>query len=201
MKEKALFPHDPPAFSLPCQSRLDLISGGARSGKSRFAVETALRSGKNRLFVATAQAWDAEMQERIRLHQEERRENFRTLDAPFGLHQHLQLLGPFDVILIDCLTLWISNLIMQEKDDTAIREEIQLGLHSAMTKAPRVLLVSNEVGFGIVPDNALARRFRDLNGRLQQDIAMVAHEVHMAAIGVILPLKKLSRIASEADHA
>lgn len=196
-----MFPHDRPAFSLPCQSRLDLISGGARSGKSRFAVETAMRCGKNRLFVATAQAWDAEMQERIRLHQEERRENFQTLDAPFGLHQHLELQGPFDVILIDCLTLWISNLIMQDKDDTTIREEVFLGLQSAMAKAPRVLLVSNEVGFGIVPDNALARRFRDLNGRLQQDIATVAHEVHLAAIGVILPMKKLSRLAAEADHA
>jgi adenosylcobinamide kinase/adenosylcobinamide-phosphate guanylyltransferase len=201
MKDKALHSHHTPVFSLPHQSRLDLISGGARSGKSRFAVETALKSGKKRLFVATAQAWDAEMQERIRLHQEERRENFQTLDAPFGLHQHLLKEDVFDVILIDCLTLWISNLMMQEKSDAEIRQEVELGLIAAMNKAPRVLLVSNEVGFGIVPDNALARRFRDLNGRLQQDIATVAHEVHMAAMGVILPLKKLSRLAFEGDHA
>lgn len=201
MKVPDVFADDPPVLSLPCQSRLDLISGGARSGKSRFAVATALKSGKNRLFVATAQAWDAEMQERIRLHQEERREDFHTLDAPFGLHQHLRLQPSFDVILIDCLTLWISNLMMQEKDDTTIRHEIHLGIQAAMTKAPRVLLVSNEVGFGIVPDNAMARRFRDLNGRLQQDIAAVAHEVHLAAMGVILPMKKLSRLATEADHA
>jgi adenosylcobinamide kinase/adenosylcobinamide-phosphate guanylyltransferase len=201
MKVPAVFADDPPVLSLPCQSRLDLISGGARSGKSRFAVATALKCGKNRLFVATAQAWDAEMQERIRLHQEERREDFQTLDAPFGLHQHLEHGASFDVILIDCLTLWISNLMMQDKDDSTIRQEIHLGLRMAMTKAPRVLLVSNEVGFGIVPDNALARRFRDLNGRLQQDIAAAAHEVHLAAMGVILPMKKLSRLATEADHA
>ncbi len=193
--------HDPSAFSLPCHSRLDLISGGARSGKSRFAVETALGSGKNRLFVATAQAWDAEMQERIRLHQEERREEFQTLDAPFAMHEHLDRQGSFDVILIDCLTLWISNLMMQDKDDATIRREVELGLVSAMHKAPRVLIVSNEVGFGIVPDNALARRFRDLNGRLQQDIARVAHEVHLAALGVILPLKKLARLTAESAHA
>jgi adenosylcobinamide kinase/adenosylcobinamide-phosphate guanylyltransferase len=201
MKDKALLPHHSPVFSLPHQSRLELISGGARSGKSRFAVEAALKSGKKRLFVATAQAWDAEMQERIRLHQEERRENFQTLDAPFGLHQHLLLQDSFEVILIDCLTLWISNLMLQEKSDSEIRSEVELGLATAMNKAPHVLLVSNEVGFGIVPDNALARRFRDLNGRLQQDIAAVAHEVHLAAMGVVLPLKKLSRLASEADHA
>ncbi|WP_218110191.1 bifunctional adenosylcobinamide kinase/adenosylcobinamide-phosphate guanylyltransferase [Oligoflexus tunisiensis] len=196
-----MFPVTPLAFSLPPHSQLELISGGARSGKSRFAVETALRAGKKRLFVATAQAWDAEMQERIRLHQEERRENFLTLEAPFGLHQHLELQPAFDVILIDCLTLWISNLMLQDKSDGEIREQVQLGLDAAMRKAPRVLLVSNEVGFGIVPDNALARRFRDLNGRLQQDISSVAHEVHLAALGVVLPLKKLARLAAEADHA
>jgi len=201
MKEKALFSDIPSAFSLPPGSRLDLISGGARSGKSRFAVETALRVGKNRLFVATAQAWDMEMQERIRLHQAERCENFRTLDAPHDVHQHLAAQDSCDVILIDCLTLWISNLMLQEKSDASIRDEIQLGLHAAMDKAPRVLLVSNEVGFGIVPDNALARRFRDLNGRLQQDIGAAANEVHLAALGVILPLKKLARLTAEVDHA
>lgn len=196
-----MFSDIPSAFSVSGQARLDLISGGARSGKSRFAVETALRAGKARLFVATAQAWDPEMEERIRLHQAERRENFQTLDAPFDLHRHLEQQKAFDVILIDCLTLWISNLMLQDKSDAVIREDVQLGLQAAMAKAPRVLLVSNEVGFGIVPENALARRFRDLNGRLQQDIAAVADEVHLAALGVILPLKKLARLAAEDDHA
>ncbi|HYX39053.1 MAG TPA: bifunctional adenosylcobinamide kinase/adenosylcobinamide-phosphate guanylyltransferase [Oligoflexus sp.] len=189
------------AFFLPTQSSLNLISGGARSGKSRFAEQTALRVGENRLYIATAQAWDAEMRERIKSHRIERGDRFRTLNAPFALHHALAEQPKCDVIVIDCLTLWISNLLLQEKTDAQIREDVHLGLHAAMIQAPRVLVVSNEVGLGIVPDNALARRFRDLNGRLQQDISGAADEVFLAAFGVILPLKKLVRLAAEDNHA
>lgn len=177
-------------------ARLDLISGGARSGKSRFAVEAALRSGDNRLFVATAQAWDQEMQERIQLHKDERQDFFRTLDAPMHLHERLQNEAPCDVILIDCLTLWISNLLLADVDEAGIREQIDRGLSAALQKAPHVLIVSNEVGLGIVPDNALARRFRDINGRVQQDIAAAADEVYLAAMGIVLPMKKLAHMAA-----
>ncbi len=187
-------------FSLPFTGRLDLISGGARSGKSRYAVQLALQAGKNRLFIATAQAWDQEMRERIQLHQEERLDNFKTLDAPTDLHVHLAREANYDVILIDCLTLWISNLMMQDASDQTIREQVQLGLEAALKKAPHVILVSNEVGFGIVPDNALARRFRDLNGRLQQDISHHATEVYLAALGIVLPLKKLSQLTQAFTH-
>jgi adenosylcobinamide kinase/adenosylcobinamide-phosphate guanylyltransferase len=189
-----------PAFTILRSGRLDLISGGARSGKSRFAVDLALRSGKHRLFIATANAWDDEMRQRIALHQVERQDHFQTLDAPTDLHLHLEQKDHFDVILIDCLTLWISNLMMQERSDASIRSEIERGLQAAVTKAPQVILVSNEVGLGIVPDNALARRFRDLNGRLQQDIGEIADEVHLAALGIVLPLKKLAQMAHGADH-
>lgn len=181
---------------LPFSPGLHLISGGARSGKSRFAVELAQQKGMKRLFIATSQAWDDEMQERIRLHKIERQNLFHTLEVPLFLDQALESQALYDVILIDCLTLWISNLLFHELSDYAIQMQIKRGLEAALLKSRHVILVSNEVGFGIVPEHALSRRFRDLNGRLQQDIGAAAQEIHLAALGVILPLKRLAQLAA-----
>ncbi len=174
------------------EGRLILISGGARSGKSRFAHQLALTLGQDRLFVATAQAWDGEMRTRISAHQVERGQDFETLEEPMFLKQALASQSPRDVILIDCLTLWISNFLITERfEDADIQAAILESIACARQNARTVLLVSNEVGFGIVPDNALARRFRDLNGTLQQKIAAVSDEVYLAVLGQVLPLHKL----------
>ena len=188
-----------PNLIVPAFKTLHLVSGGARSGKSRFAVNLALQNGHDRLFIATAQAFDAEMQTRILLHQNERRDDFRTLEAPLDLHIALDKQAACDVIVIDCLTLWLSNLVHTGLNDQDIQQHINLGLQAALAKARKVILVSNEIGFGIVPDDALARRFRDLNGRLQQDIGAAALEIHLAALGVILPLKQLARLAAQSQ--
>ncbi len=174
------------------QSRLILISGGARSGKSRFAHQLALSLGSNRLFVATAQAWDQEMKARISAHQDERGADFDTLEEPLDLEKAFETQSFRDVILIDCLTLWISNYLLDDRfSDEEIKAKIQDSLSAALQRAGTVILVSNEVGFGIVPDNALARRFRDLNGSLQQAIAARANEVYLSVLGQTLPLHKL----------
>lgn len=173
------------------QGQLTLITGGARSGKSNFAHRLALRSGEDRLFVATAQAYDAEMQRRIELHQAERGSHYRTLEANIDMANALRALAPADVILIDCLTLWVSQLMFADYPDEAIETMIGEGIAVARSQAAHVILVSNEVGFGIVPDNALARRFRDLNGRLQQLLAQSADQLYLACMGRVLPLHTL----------
>ncbi len=174
------------------RSSLHLITGGARSGKSRNAHLLALKLGVNRIFVATAQAYDGEMQQRIELHQSERGDAYRTIEASRDLPGSLSLLEDrVDVILIDCLTLWISNLLFEDLNDAEITKRILSGLDIARQKASHVILVSNEVGFGIVPENALARRFRDLNGRLQQLIAASADTLYLACMGRVLPLHHL----------
>ncbi len=171
---------------------LILISGGARSGKSHFAHKLALSLGQKRLFVATAQAWDEEMHTRITTHQEERGDSYETLEEPLNLTDALSTRPPYEVLLIDCLTLWISNhLMIDQLTDQEIRESILAHVQAARRKAQYVILVSNEVGFGIVPEYPLARRFRDLNGTLQQALAAQAQRIYLAVLGQILPLHKL----------
>jgi len=137
--------------------------------------------------MATAQPADAEMADRIARHQADRGERWRTVEAPIELPQALTKNDDVRrVILVDCLTLWLSNLMLQDRDVIAARGD----LLSALKRVDAtVLLVTNEVGMGIVPDNALARRFRDEAGRLHQEIAACADEVWLIAAGLALPLK------------
>lgn len=178
-------------------ARLYLVTGGARSGKSAFAHELALRLGQKRLFVATAQAFDPEMRERIERHQSERGAAYRTLEEPRDLSSRLAEVEPFDVILIDCLTLWLSNLLLADTRPEAIEEAVLAGVAAARLKAKHVILVSNEVGFGIVPPHPLGRLFRDLNGRLQQLLAAKADALYLAVMGRVLPLHQLGLTAHE----
>ena len=183
------------------RGRLTLISGGARSGKSHAAHQLALHAGSTRLFIATAQAWDDEMRARIRAHQHERGRDFQTLEVPMHLADALApLSNSFDVILIDCLTLWITNLLLAGWDEEAIGREIEAGLQTAQSKARDVILVSKEVGLGIVPDNALARTFRDVSGRMQQKIAGQAQRIYLVFMGRALPLHQLGRDLQELVH-
>jgi len=169
---------------------LTLVLGGARSGKSRYAQSAAETRADERgvrpTLVATATAGDGEMADRIARHQAERGARWRTVEAPLALADTLAGLGRDDVAVIDCLTLWLSNS-MAEDHGHATR---LAGLIPALLACPaRLWLVSNEVGWGIVPDNALARRFRDEAGWLHQKIAEVGDEVLLIVAGLPLTLK------------
>jgi adenosylcobinamide kinase / adenosylcobinamide-phosphate guanylyltransferase len=167
------------------QSPITLVLGGARSGKSRFAEGLlADRAGK-RVYLATAEPGDAEMQARIRQHRERRGPGWRTVEAPLDIVPVLQSVKE-DAVLLDCLTLWLSNLMAAGRDV----EAAGAGLRAALAEAQApVVLVSNEVGLGIVPDNALARDFRDRAGRLNQAIAAAAARVYFLAAGLPVLLK------------
>lgn len=163
---------------------LHLILGGARSGKSRHAEELIERLAPPWTYIATAQAYDAEMVERIALHRSRRGEGWQTLDAPHDLASTLAALPPEAPVLVDCLTLWLSNRLLAEADTQAE----SLALADALTRHEgHLFVVSSEVGLGIVPDNALARRFRDAQGRLNQMVAARADSVTLMVAG--LPMK------------
>ncbi len=162
-----------------------LVLGGARSGKSRHAQALAEAMTPTGCFIATAQAWDDEMRDRIARHQADRDERWTTVEAPMALPEAVAEHSQADrVLLVDCLTLWLTNLLLGEADLTAAGD----ALVAALAHAPGpVVLVSNEVGFGIVPDNALARRFRDAQGTLNQRLARVCDATDLVVAG--LPLR------------
>ncbi len=165
-----------------------LVLGGARSGKSACAEALALAHPPPRLYVATAEAGDAEMAERIHLHQSRRADQWTTVEEPLDLPGTIGRLAgdPDTTLLVDCLTLWLSNLMMAERDiDTATADLIA----ACDQVRGRLILVSNEVGLGIVPENALARAFRDHAGRLNQRVAARADRVLFVAAGLPLTLK------------
>jgi adenosylcobinamide kinase/adenosylcobinamide-phosphate guanylyltransferase len=166
-----------------------LVGGGARSGKSGFALARARALGARRVFVATAQAFDGEMDRRIALHRAERGDDFRTLEEPLELPRLLAGLDGADVVLVDCLTLWLSNLLLRGDGEERILADVEELCAALATRPFHTVLVSNEVGMGIVPENALARAFRDVAGLAHQRIAAVADEIHVAILGVVLRLK------------
>jgi adenosylcobinamide kinase / adenosylcobinamide-phosphate guanylyltransferase len=163
---------------------LTLVIGGARSGKSRFA-EGLVGTGPRR-YIATAQAWDDEMRARIEQHQADRGDGWTTVEAPLDLAGALADAQPHEVVLVDCATLWLSNHLLAEHDLEA--ESTQLLAALSACPAP-VVIVSNETGFGIVPDNALARQFRDAQGRLNQRFADQAELAVLVVAGLPIVLK------------
>ncbi len=167
-----------------------LILGGARSGKSRFAEQCAIQTALPVCYVATATAGDREMAERIARHQAERPSGWRTIEEPRELAAVLlHEAVPNSCLLVDCLTLWLANLFEAGTDIPAARDELA---HLLPQLPGEVLLVSNEVGLGIVPDNALARLFRDEAGRLNQALAAACDRVTFVAAGLPLTLKDTS---------
>jgi len=164
-----------------------LVLGGARSGKSRMALERAESLPGELVYIATAEALDAEMSDRIARHRAERGARWQTVDAPLDLAGAL-LRGDVagKVIVVDCLTLWLSNLMLRDQDVVGATSAF---LEALARRQGTVLLVSNEVGMGIVPENALARRFRDEAGRLNQAMARAADEVVFVCAGLGLRMK------------
>ncbi|SKA28178.1 bifunctional adenosylcobinamide kinase/adenosylcobinamide-phosphate guanylyltransferase [Consotaella salsifontis] len=164
-----------------------LVLGGARSGKSAFAERRIEEIGRPARYVATAEIWDEEMRERIARHRARRGPLWSTVEAPLDLVGALEEAPADMAILVDCLTLWLTNLMLAERDIGA--ESRRLTEWLSRPREARVFLVANEVGLGIVPDNALARAFRDHAGRLNQAVAAIATEVHFLAAGLPLRLK------------
>ena len=165
---------------------ITLVLGAARSGKSRYAESLVTASAPPCLYVATGEAHDDDMAARIAEHRARRGPEWRTVEAPRDLPGAVAAAPVGNAVLVDCLTLWLSNLIMTEAD--VVAEALRLDEVLVATKVP-VVLVSNEVGAGIVPDNAVARSFRDAQGRLNQQVAARAHRVVLMVAGLPLVVK------------
>lgn len=167
--------------------RSALVLGGARSGKSSFAENLVIQSGLTRHYIATGRAWDDEMRERIRAHQAQRGAGWITHEEPVDLVGKLQAIdAPDCAVLVDCLTLWVTNLMLDERD---IPAECARLVDLVSRLKGRVVFVSNEVGLGIVPENRMARDFRDHAGRLHQSVAAHCAEVYFIAAGLPLKMK------------
>ncbi len=168
--------------------KIIFVLGGAKSGKSAFALAKAEAFQGRKAYIATAQPLDDEMRERIRKHRDQRGKDWETFEEPREMARVLNEVGVgYSAAVIDCLTLWLSNLLPGTEDPDGeigtLLSALRYGDH------PPFFVVSNEVGMGIVPDNALARRFRDLAGRLNQEVAAIADEVYLVTAGIPLKIK------------
>lgn len=173
--------------SFPCT----LVFGGVRSGKSRHAEALCRATQLTRVYIATAAAYDEEMHTRITGHKTQRADDgWATVEEQHDLSSALvRELAPDTIVLVDCLTLWLTNRLLA---DAPMDEEFDRLIDTLTVRRGPVVLVSNETGLGIVPENALARRFGDLQGRLNQRIAALATDVHFIAAGLPLTLKESS---------
>jgi adenosylcobinamide kinase/adenosylcobinamide-phosphate guanylyltransferase len=170
--------------------RLIVVGGGVRSGKSAFALELARGLGVRRAFVATAQAFDREMLERVERHVRERGSEFETYEEPRELAALLDRLQA-DVVVVDCLTLWLSNRLLSEPQPSVaeLERDIDALAEALARRSNHVIVVTNEVGMGVVPESALGRLFRDLAGRAHQRVCAAADEIYFAALGCMLRLR------------
>ena len=180
--------------------RLTLIGGGARSGKSSFAQGLGLRRGDRRTYVATAQALDAEMADRIARHVDDRGTDFETLEVPEELEVALTELEHSDVVVVDCLTLWLSNLCCADYELEEIERRIQRLTQVLAARTRETIVVTNEVGLGIVPLSSLGRLFRDVAGRMHRELAAEADEVYLGAMGAMVRLKPAPVVALFGDE-
>jgi len=167
-----------------------LVIGGCRSGKSRHALYLSEQVPGQKIFIATCMPQDKEMEQRVLLHRQQRSSVWKTLEVPLLIPETINkhsLKG--NVILIDCLTLWINNLIMDDEDPTKIDIQIRKLTQSIKKAKCPVILVSNEVGTGIVPENRLARLFRDITGFVNQKVAACVDQVIWMVAGIPLKIK------------
>ena len=167
-------------------SKTILVTGGARSGKSAIAEKLACAAGPARVYIATAEARDGEIAARIAAHRARRGEGWTTLEAPLDLAGALSATDGQGPRLVDCLTLWLSNLMLADQDWERAADALV-----ALLPAQRdpIIFVTNEVGAGIVPDNAVARAYRDAAGLINQRLAAAADEVYLAVAGIPLRIK------------
>jgi adenosylcobinamide kinase/adenosylcobinamide-phosphate guanylyltransferase len=168
--------------------RVILIGGGSRSGKSDFALSLARRLGRSRLFLASARAGDDEMRQRIDRHRQTRGPDFATIEEPVNVAAVIRQ-GGGDVLVFDCLTLWLANLLLEGQGSDAILDRVAELVEALASPPLHVLIVTNEVGMGIVPESELGRAFRDLAGLAHQRLAARADEVYFAVLGTMLRLK------------
>jgi adenosylcobinamide kinase/adenosylcobinamide-phosphate guanylyltransferase len=173
---------------------LTLVLGGARSGKSRFAQSLCETAGRV-VFVATARLDDDDMRARAAHHQQARPKHWHTIEEPLEIARVVETCGAdFDLVLIDCLTLWLSNLCWEHRDHSqevlriAVSEEVARLIAAASGSS--VIVVSNEVGYGLVPESPVGRLFRDLQGWLNQDLARAANSVYQVVAGIPIPIKR-----------
>ena len=170
--------------------KIVLVLGGIRSGKSRFALKLGEGMGERRVFIATGQALDPEMRRRIRKHQSSRSKSWTTYEEPISLPTVLEKVnGQCDVILVDCLSLWLSNLLHLEIKEKELSTHLKELLRSLTSLTTPAILISNEVGLGVIPANPLARKFCDLAGMLHQKIAHMADQVYFITSGISKQLK------------
>lgn len=168
---------------------ITLVTGGSRSGKTACALDLALKH-KSRVYLATAEAFDDEMADRIRRHQEERADRFQTLEEPLDLAGALRKIPEgTDVVLIDCLTVWLGNLMHKNGQQPDPYEEVHAFLKTLETPPCNLVIVTNELGSGIIPHDAMTRCYRDHAGWLNQDVAKRADNVLLVACGLPLALK------------
>lgn len=178
---------------------ITLVLGGARSGKSAFAEKLVQDRNLNQIYIATAEVLDDEMHLRVEHHKESRGRGWLTVEEPIDIASVINKYSSAEnVILVDCLTLWLSNIMAQELSPKTMFKNLVIALENAKGS---VILVSNEVGLGIVPSNALAREFRDEAGRLNQMIAQAANNVYFTAAGLPMQLKKDDNILLETSNS
>ena len=172
-------------------NELTFVIGGCRSGKSTYALQTAEKiNGDKKIFVATCLPQDEEMAQRVARHQKERGQHWTTIEEPLYLPELISEHGPSaDVMLIDCLTLWASNLLMKTADETKWEEIVSQLVDALKTASCPLVVVSNEVGTGIVPENKLARQYRDIIGRVNQAVAKTAGKVVWMVAGIPVVVK------------
>jgi len=178
------------------KKKITFVIGGCRSGKSSFALNQANKiqanslERKNKYFIATSVPSDSEMEKRVEKHQKDRGEGWYTIEEPVRIYEKINQYSPTaGVILVDCLTLWVSNLLFHSYDQTQIDEAVNYLENSLDQCECPVFLVSNEVGTGIVPENKLARQFRDIAGFVNQRMANIADTVVMTVAGIDVQIK------------
>jgi adenosylcobinamide kinase/adenosylcobinamide-phosphate guanylyltransferase len=168
---------------------LVLLLGGARSGKTALAVELAAKTGRPVTVIATAEAGDEEMSERIRLHRAERPDNWWTIEEPLDLEDAIAQVDEGHVLVIDCLTLWVANLLARGDTDASVQVHSQAASARASSRAALTVAVSNEVGLGVVPASELGRRYRDVLGRVNAAWVEAAAEAAFVVAGRLLQLR------------
>lgn len=170
-------------------NKVILVGGGTRSGKSAFALSLARRLGERRLYLATARAGDDEMRDRIARHRRERGGDFETVEEPLAVPQAIRKHNGHAVVVVDCLTLWLSNLLCGGDAPDAILKRVDELVTVLAARPGHAIVVTNEVGMGIVPESALGRTFRDLAGTAHQRLSQAADEVYVAILGTMLRIK------------
>jgi adenosylcobinamide kinase / adenosylcobinamide-phosphate guanylyltransferase len=169
-----------------------LVGGGTRSGKSSFAVSLGLERGRRRAFVATATASDDEMRARIDRHRRDREEAFFTLEEPVALPEALATLADYDLVVVDCITHWLSNLLVKGKPADAILGEVDRAVAVLEKRLFHTVLVTNEVGMSVHPNTPLGRAFVEVSGWANQRFARAADEIYLAVMGTVLPVRSKS---------